>query len=384
VRPLTNPVRTYAWGSRTAIAAMQGRPVPSPRPEAELWMGAHATAPSWVSEPDGPSALDEAIARDPERALGRAVVDRFGGHLPYLLKVLAAARPVSLQAHPDEARARDGFAAESALALDDPRRNYRDPHHKPEMLVAVEPFEALCGFRDPDASARDLDAYGVPALAPVITTLRSGPVRDRLRGGMELLLRLPVEVVAAVAAAGPDTLAGRLAAAYPGDAGALVALLLNHVRLRPDEAVFMPAGNLHTYLDGVGVEVMAASDNVLRGGLTEKHVDVAELLRVLRYEVLTDPVVRPDEVAPGVLTWPVPVAEFALVKASPRADAGPVTLPGAGPRIVVCLAGRAELRVAGGPAGPALAGGDAVFVPATEPAVEVSGTATVFQAAPGL
>ena len=289
MRPLTNPIRRYAWGSRTAIASLQRRPAPTPEPEAELWMGAHPTAPSLLSDEDGSVPLTEAIDGDPSAALGEAVVDQFGGRLPYLLKILAAAQPLSLQAHPDSEQARVGFAAEEAagLARDAPVRNYADRYHKPELLVAIEEFDALCGFRDPDATAALLGSVGVPALKPVIAALEAGPVAMRLRSAVEILMRWPsgdrAGLVAAVAEAGRSlssrgesyALAANLGRRYPGDVGVVVALLLNQVRLRPDEAVFMPAGNLHSYLAGVGVEVMAASDNVIRGGLTTKHVDVA-------------------------------------------------------------------------------------------------------------
>ncbi len=183
------------------------------------------------------------------------------------------------------------------------------------------------------------------------------------------------DLVAAVAASGVP-LARELGQRYPGDMGVLVALLLNQVRLQPDEAVFMPAGNLHAYLSGFGVEVMAASNNVLRGGLTPKAVDVAELLRVLRYEVLQDPVVRAVALGPGLTGWPVPVADFALIKAVAGDDA--VVLPGGGPRILCCLHGPASLRA--GDQTMELVAGQSVFVAATEAAVEVSGMgAVVFQ-----
>jgi mannose-6-phosphate isomerase len=378
VRRLRNTVQPYAWGSRTAIAGLQGRPAPTADPEAELWLGAHPGAPSLLGDEDPPRPLPDLIAADPEVALGPAVLGRFGARLPYLLKILAAEAPLSLQAHPDEKRAAAGYAAEGS-----PPRNYVDPYHKPELLVAVEPFEALCGFRDPDASADALAGLDVADLAPVVAALRTGPVPARLREAVRLLMEWPAAdragLVAAVAAPGPGgparALAVRLGALHPGDIGVVVALLLNQVRLRRDEAVFMPAGNLHSYLRGTGVEIMAASDNVLRGGLTPKRVDVPELLRVLRYEVLDEPVLRPEPVGPGLLTWPTPVAEFRLVKAA--VGAGVSTLPGTGPRIVVCLGGTALL----GPDRISLGPGESVFVPAIRPEVWVSGPAVVFQAA---
>lgn len=358
IAPLDGQVRDYAWGSRTAIARIQGRPAPSPGPEAELWLGAHPSAPATL--PDGP--LPQALAADPVGLLGADVVQAYGVRLPYLLKLLAADAPLSLQAHPDGVRARERYAAGHP--------GYTDPYHKPELLVAVDEFDALCGFRDPALSADHLESLGVDALKPVVLALRD----DRLHDAVELLMSWPgperAELVAAVAAAEP--VAAELAGFYPDDLGVVVALLLNRVRLAPDEAVWMPAGNLHAYLRGTGIEIMAASDNVLRGGLTPKRVDVPELLRVLRFEVLADPVVRPVPVAPGVVTWPAPVPDFALYKASVAGT--PVTVPGGGPRIVLCLSGPVEVS------GLSLAPGRAAFVGASEPPVCCEGHGVVFQA----
>jgi mannose-6-phosphate isomerase len=408
VRLLINPIRNYAWGSRSVIASLQGRSTPTELPEAELWMGAHPAAPSYVDADGGPVALNRIIAADPGGELGESTLRRFDDRLPYLLKILAAARPLSLQVHPDAAQARAGFAAEddAGVARDAVGRNYVDPYHKPELLVAIGEFEALCGFRDPDVSAAALDALSVPALAPVISALRAAaPVPERLRQATEVLTGWPeserADLVAAVraaaiavldapgdgegrndrgGAAGRETcvLVRQLADAYPSDVGVLIALLLNHVTLRPDEAVFVPAGTPHAYVRGAGVEVMAASDNVLRGGLTDKHVDVAEVTRITRYEVAADPVVRPEMIGASVVTWPVPVSEFALTKAVAAAADGTVVLPDGGPRIVVCTAGSARLEVDG--AIRTVHSGESVFVSAAQPPVMVSGDAVVFQA----
>jgi mannose-6-phosphate isomerase len=382
MRPLANPVRPYAWGSRSAIAVLQGRPVPSPGPEAELWLGAHPSAPSLL--PTG--SLPAVIAANPVAALGQPVVDRFGARLPYLLKVLAAAEPLSLQVHPDSGQAAAGYAAwtaatASAGAGDVDVPPYADPFHKPELLVALDDFDGLCGFRDPAVSAEALAQLRVPALDSVVRALAepTASTETRLRSAVESLLVWPgpdrAKLVAAVAAAG-EPLTADLAKRYPGDVGVVLALLLHRVRLRPDEAIFMPAGNLHAYLSGIGVEVMAASDNVARAGLTPKPVDPAEVMRLLHYGVLADPVVRPVEVAPGVMTWPTPVTEFALHKAAPAG--GTAVLPAGGPRIVLCVQGPA-LLVVGDQRAP-VRGGEAVFVEAGEPAVELVGDdAVIFQ-----
>ena len=374
MRPLRSSIRPYAWGSRTGIARLQGRPVPSPGPEAELWLGAHPSAPSEL--PTG--SLAEAIEADPPALLGPAVAARFGPRLPYLLKVLAAAEPLSLQVHPDAAQAEAGYTAERSRGTGD-GGNYVDPFPKPELLVALEPFDALCGFRDPEQSHQVLAALRVPVLDPVLRALDHGSPGERLRAAVETLLGWPAAeragLVAAVAGTG-DALASDLARRYPGDVGVVLALLLNRVGLEVDDAVFMPAGNLHAYLSGVGVEVMAASDNVVRAGLTPKRVDPAELLRLLRFEVLADPVRRPVAVAPGVVGWPVPVPDFQLHKAT--AGPAPVTVPGTGPRVAICVSGTGvveagrgalsgEVRQPDGAERRPISSGEAVFLAAGEP-----------------
>jgi mannose-6-phosphate isomerase len=371
MRLLDSPIRGYAWGSHTAIATLQGRPTPAPGPEAELWLGAHPSAPSVLA--DSGQRLDEALA-----AAG-------GPRLPFLLKVLAAAQPLSLQAHPDAAQAAAGFAAEDAAGMprDAPSRTYVDPHHKPELLVAVEEFDALCGFRSPEESATALEALDVPELAPIVASLRLPDPADALRSAVSAILLHPEPARLVAAVADRPGLVGELAARYPGDPGVVLALLLNRVRLAPTEAVFMPAGNLHAYLRGVGVEVMAASDNVIRGGLTPKPVNVKELLRILRFEVLDDPVVRPVGVpdCPAVVTWPVPVRDFALYRAGAVDGGDPVPLPGRGPRVVLCL--RGSVTVDDGAGSVRLTGGRAAFAAAGTGPVVVTGTGEVYQAVPG-
>jgi mannose-6-phosphate isomerase len=251
-------------------------------------------------------------------------------------------------------------------------------------MVAVEPFEALCGFRDPSRAADLLARLGVNELAPTIAVLRGADagvaLRDAVTGLMELAeperKALVEGVVAAARGRSGCELAVALGERYPGDIGVVVALLLNHVRLEPGEAVWMPAGNLHAYLHGTGIEIMAASDNVLRGGLTPKHVDVPELLRVLRFEVLTDPVVRPRQVAPGLVTWPTPVDDFVLHRVD-LAGGQATTLPGHGPRVVLCL--RGEVRVDDGAGELVLVGGQAAFGAAGRTAT-VAGSGEVYQA----
>jgi mannose-6-phosphate isomerase len=379
---LESPVRGYSWGSHTAIAEMQGRPAPTTAPEAELWMGAHPDSPSTLIRDGVSQRLDEVIAAEPQRLLGAALVERFGPRLPFMLKVLAADSPLSLQAHPDSVIAARRYAEEAALPAGE--RLYTDPYAKPELLVAVDDFDTLCGFRDPNQSADVLASLDIGALEPVIASLRIGSVEARLRTAVNTLLRWPerlrepvvTAVVAATRALGIDY-ATDLGERFAADMGVVVALLLNHVELGAGDAIWMPAGNIHAYLRGIGVELLASSDNVLRGGFTEKRVDVDELMRVVRFEVLPDPVVKPVVLAPGVLTWPVPAAEFALVRADITGE--PVRLEAGGPRLVFCSGG--ALTVDDGvPLG--LTSGQSAFGPAGTP-ISISGDGVVFIATAG-
>jgi len=392
---LDNPIRPYDWGSRTAIARLQGRPSPTAAPEAELWIGAHPGAPSRL--PDG-TALSDRIAADPVGELGAPTVAELGPRLPFLAKVLAAERPLSLQVHPTLAQARAGFSAERAAGVPVGEGNYADDNHKPELICALTDFRGLAGFRPLDATRALLLALGVPELADGLT---DGPAR--LVG--ELLRLDPArcrQLVATVAAgadfgtAGADfgtaggefaverACAAELAAAYPSDPGVLVALLLNVVTLRPGEALFLPAGVPHAYLSGVGVEVMANSDNVLRGGLTSKRIDVPELLRLLDGEPGL-PAIEPGiAVSASEWAYPTPAREFQLSRLS-----GSLTLPAGGPQIVLATAGSVTLERDGAVCG--LAPGQAAYASASGGALDVRVTdpGTAFRvrtnlAAPGV
>lgn len=382
---LQNAVRHYPWGSHTVIPELLGSPSPADRPHAELWMGAHPDEPSVRS--DG-VPLDKAIATEPEFLLGPEVLERFGVRLPFLMKVLAAEKPVSLQAHPTIEQAEVGFAAEEAAGVprDDPTRTFRDPFHKPEMLVALTTVEALCGFRPVEESLHCLAKLQVPELKPTIAAL----ARGGLRSVIPQLLALPAdqrgvlvsEVARAaggfVAAHDPEFIntyrwAAALAETYPGDPGVVISLMCNHLRLAPGEAVFLPAGNLHAYLTGAGIEVMASSDNVLRGGLTGKHVDLAALIEVLDFTDGRVPVLRPV-LGPGGLRYPVPVEEFDLTLCQLGDQVG--TLTTRGPQLVLCTEGTAVLSSAGDEL--TLPQGTSAFVPAGTP-ISARGPAVLYR-----
>ncbi|MGW5349887.1 mannose-6-phosphate isomerase, class I [Streptomyces sp. NPDC004031] len=402
---LLNTVRPYAWGSTTAIPELLGTE-PTGEPQAELWMGAHPGAPSRLDRGAGPEPLDAVIDTDPAAELGEATVKRFGPRLPFLLKVLAAGAPLSVQVHPDLAQARAGFADEEArgVPLDAPHRNYKDANHKPEMLVALSPFDGLCGFRRPTEAAALIDALGVGALVPYADILRAHPEDRALREVLAAVLGAdPAEMADTVHAAAEA--AARLAATpgtpyaadyavyaeaarhFPGDRGLIAAMLLNHVRLQPGEALYLGAGVPHAYLDGLGVEIMANSDNVLRCGLTPKHIDVPELLRIVRFEADDPAVLRPEAGADGEELYAAPIDEFRLSRYVLAPGSGPRTLDRDAPQILLCTAGEIRLRTPGAtPADDdgagtelALGPGESCWIRAGEH-TELSGEGTVFRA----
>jgi mannose-6-phosphate isomerase len=332
VNLLRGAVRTYAWGSRTAIADFTGRQSPTAHPEAELWFGAHPGDPAYLETDDGERSLLDALRDDPEGQLGATVCGRFGETLPFLLKVLAADEPLSLQAHPSAEQAMEGFAREERLGIPvtAPTRNYRDSSHKPEILVALAQFEALAGFRPATRTVELMRALAVTDLDPYVNLLSGQSDADGLRALFTTWITLPqpdldVLVPAVIDGAIQYVRTGKkefaaeaktvleLGERYPGDAGVLAALLLNRISLEPGKAIYLPAGNLHAYLQGVGVEVMANSDNVLRGGLTPKHVDVPELLRVLDFTPATEDLICPKIRKDGMeLVYETPAPEFSV------------------------------------------------------------------------
>jgi mannose-6-phosphate isomerase len=369
---LESPIRPYAWGSATEIPRLLGVE-PTGRPQAELWMGTHPAAPSRLR---GGGTLGERIEEDPAGQLSPVVVRRFGARLPYLMKIIAAERPLSLQAHPNLQQARAGYADEQqrGVPLDSPERSYVDPNHKPELVCALTPFEALCGFRPIGATLRLLTGLAEAApLATYVEALRARPDRDGLREVVTGLLTLPadrrrglVDSVVAACAAGsaefPDEYATAVALgeANPGDPGVVIALLLNRVTLQPGQAMFLAPGNMHCYLHGTAVEVMANSDNVLRGGFTAKHVDVPELLRVVDVADGPAPLLVPKEQGPGHTAYRPPVPDFRLDTFA-LADA-PVEMGLTGPRIALTVAGTAVVQA--GPQTLTLPRGASAWLPA--------------------
>jgi len=390
-------VQPYAWGSRTALAELQGRQAPADGPEAELWMGAHPSAPSGLGRDGVRTTLDTVIAADPAGELGAECAALFGGRLPFLLKVLAADKALSIQVHPSRAQAEAGFREETELGLrpGDKARNYVDDWPKPEILCALTRFEVLAGMRTAPDAAELLRELGVGELEPVAADLAAAEVPEALAAALGRVLSWPAESRAALIAsvvAACDRLGAtgsryapacraivRLDAEHPGDLGIVAALLLRHAVLQPAEAVFLPAGGLHSYLHGIGVELLANSDNVVRAGLTGKHIDVPELLK-LTDPTVPVPVIEPRPLGDGVFVYDSPAPEFRLYRAELSADT--ITLPGRGPRLVLCADGAMSLRSAAGEL-TALRG-ESCFLSAADGVVTVTGPAVIFLAETGI
>lgn len=403
---LDNEVRRYAWGSHRVIAELTNRPCPTGEPEAELWLGAHPAASSRARDLPGSPALCDLIQADPEHHLGRVLDGEYHGRLPFLFKVLAAETPLSIQAHPTAARARAGFAEENerGIPLDSPERNYRDPFAKPELFVAVSECEVLCGFREAQDSAGLLARLGIRILAPYVGSLLTGQPADGLRVAVTTLLSMPKDkqhelagrvveesgrMVGRLDDDDPDRLpyewAIRLGEAYPGDIGVVISLLLNLITLQPWQGVYLGPGQLHAYLHGWGLEAQSNSDNTLRGGLTPKHIDVAELLRIIDFEPGPLPVIEPEVLGPeagvdeGMTTWPTPAREFALYRREIKNEE--VTVSAEGPQILFCIDGMIKMRCSDLVC--ELSKGESVFVTAAQGTVAVSGEGTFTRVSAG-
>ncbi|WP_034269479.1 mannose-6-phosphate isomerase, class I [Actinospica robiniae] len=399
---LGNTVQPYAWGSHTAIADLLGEPSPSPAPQAELWMGAHPNAPSVLTREGRAATLRAAIATAPGQELGARVAARFGGRLPFLLKVLAAQKALSIQLHPDREQAERGYARENAagVALDAHERVYVDDWPKPEILCALEPFEVLAGLRSAAQAADVLDGLGVPELKPLAAGLREDPSAKAVGRALARLLEWPAEARASLAesvveAAAVESGRGgpyadaydavvRMSADHSGDIGLVASLLLNHRVLEPGQALFMGAGGVHAYIRGVGIELMANSDNVIRAGLTAKHIDVPELVRVLDPEVEV-PVLAARQVSPGVEVFGTDVPEFRLSRLT-LADGAVLDVPGdGGPRVLLCIEGEASVGCGTEPAARLLlTRGQSCFLGAQDMQVRLTGAGTYFLAEVGL
>jgi mannose-6-phosphate isomerase len=380
---LKNQVKHYNWGSPQWIPQLLGVENPDASPYAELWMGVHPDGPSETEYRGERISLAQLVAEKPLFYLGEPAAQTFGT-LPFLFKVLAADKPLSIQAHPSREQALAGFERENraGLPLDAPNRNYKDPNHKPEIICALTPFKAMVGFRESAEIKTLFAAFGLPALDTVQNALDV-----TLQAFLEALFTLEPQTrkqISEYAQSQKQALtekfpafaeiwdtAAAFAGLYDGDPAVLAPLYLNIVHLAPGEALSLPSGVLHAYIHGLGVELMANSDNVLRGGLTVKHIDIAELLHILTFSPF-----KPTILKPRNSTYPSPCKEFALSVWENET----VSLPEK-PSIVIVTRGEALLSEKDGET--ILKSGESAFVPAGTSEIVVSGTYTLYSASLG-
>ncbi|EHG7611487.1 mannose-6-phosphate isomerase [Citrobacter sedlakii] len=380
MQKLINSVQNYAWGSKTALTELYGMANPQQQPMAELWMGAHPKSSSQVVDANGQIvSLRDVIEKHKSTLLGDAVAERFG-ELPFLFKVLCAAQPLSIQVHPNKRNSETGFARENAagIPLDAAERNYKDPNHKPELVFALTPFLAMNAFREFSEIVSLLQP--VAGAHTAIAHFLENPNAERLSELFAGLLNMQGEEKSralAILKAALENQQGEpwqtirlIAEFYPDDSGLFSPLLLNVVKLNPGEAMFLFAETPHAYLQGVALEVMANSDNVLRAGLTPKYIDIPELVANVRFDakpanqLLTTPEKKGAE-----LDFPIPVDDFAFSLHDLSAQETPVAQQSAA--ILFCVEGEAVLSK--GEQRLVLKPGESAFISAAESPIMVSG-----------
>ncbi|MEA1926564.1 MAG: mannose-6-phosphate isomerase, class I [Candidatus Auribacterota bacterium] len=392
---LKNTIQHYSWGSRTFIPELLGKSSPAENPWAELWMGDHPRAPSRAITPEGEIPLSRLIHLDPRGMLGEGKADT----LPFLFKVLAAAHPLSIQAHPNLDQARKGYARENAAGIspDAFQRNYKDPYHKPELICALTPFEALSGFRGPGEIADLMTYLEIDREIPGGKIFLKNPTPDSLRdifsnllnltGGKKsrLLAHLSLMVSRTQARSREEKLAFdwilKLRTLYPDDIGILAPVLMNTLCLQPGEALYMSAGVLHAYLDGSGIEIMANSDNVLRGGLTAKHMDIPELLKSLSFAGGPVQIIRPESADGIEFIYPTPAREFQLSRIELTGTNSFITDKRDGGEIILCLKDRGRISAKAFDQTLEFKKGEAIFIPFKTGNYSLRGTGTLFCAA---
>lgn len=384
MQKMHNGVQNYAWGSKDALTKLYGIKDAEGRPMAELWMGAHPKCSSQIENSRGENlSLRDQISAGLSAQLGEKVAKRFG-ELPFLFKVLCADQPLSIQVHPSKSAAEIGYAKENAagIPLDAAERNYKDPNHKPELVYALTPFQAMNGFRE----LREIVSLLQPVAGahPLIASFLTSPDVDHLRTLFAGLLSLEgedksraLDVLKSVLdeqQGEPWDTIRSISEFYPDDSGLFSPLLLNVITLQPGEGMFLYAETPHAYLKGVSLEVMANSDNVLRAGLTPKYIDIPELLANLKFnarpasELLTTPVVKGAE-----LNFPIPVEDFAFSIHSLSAE--PQTLEQDSAAIVFCIEGQSVLVKNNQTL--VLNPGESCFLSATESPVTTSGNGRI-------
>ena len=395
ISPLKNVVQEYAWGSYTAIPELMGNPSPSENPQAELWMGAHPKAPSSVHMDNRWLSLEEVIKKDPITILGKSVAEKFNNRLPFLFKVLAAEKPLSIQAHPNRTQAIAGFEKENRLGIpfEASDRNYKDNNHKPECICALTPFWALNGFRSIREIISGIKDCCPKGLEKERRLLERNPTDDGLKRFFKSLMMLNpdkktkiIEEALSVAEKHREKDAAydwmiRLHQAYPSDIGIISPIILNLILLLPGQAMFLPSGQLHAYLNGLGMELMANSDNVLRGGLTPKHVDVEELLKVLRFKQSKIAIHSPGPESKLEYLYPSDAEEFVLSVISIKKGDVFESNELSGVEILFCSAGSARIKSVAEKESITLNQGASAVISAAAGKYSIEGDATVYKAA---
>ena len=391
---LRNTIQEYAWGSRTAIQSLLKMPVPGKKPAAELWMGVHPGGPSEVLINGEWRSLRDVIKNNPELVLGKTVAERFQNQLPFLFKALAADRPLSIQAHPDPAEAEEGYARENRMGIPlvAAERNYRDSNHKPEVLCAITPFEALKGFRKIEEIIDLVETVCTSELQDLLHLLKERPNPEGLKSFFGALLHMSEEKKTAcihqtVRRAEEYVNRNRafywvieLSREYPGDTGLFSPLIFNLLTLQPGQAIYIPAGELHGYLKGFGMELMANSDNVLRGGLTPKHVNAAELLKIVHFDPGPPLLISPEDGRNGERIYHTPAEEFQLSTISVSGDSSFTSAGDRNVEILICMKGTAHMEDRADGYSLKIASGESVIVPACVGPYRIQGNGDFFKA----
>ena len=392
---MKNIVQEYAWGSYTAIPELLGNVSPAKTPQAELWMGAHPKAPSMVKCDGNWKSLLELIEKNPHDILGEKVAEKFDNSLPYLFKVLAAAKPLSIQAHPSRAQAKRGFERENRVGtpIDAYNRNYKDDNHKPECICALSLLWALNGFRKISDIVGLMEKICPRGLKNELDNLRGEPNSLGLKNFFQAIMtmeRVRQKQIIADAITNAQKFIDDDQAykwmidfyrEYPADIGVFSPVLLNLICLKPGQAMFLRAGELHAYLDGVGIEIMANSDNVLRGGLTPKHVDVPELLKVLNFEEREVDILIPEESSNYESIYSSSAEEFILSVISVKEGIIYNSPLDRSVEILLCTDGNATVFDSGKNDKIDIAGGRSVIIPAIVEKYSIEGKATLYKAA---
>jgi mannose-6-phosphate isomerase len=391
---MKNTIQEYAWGSHTAIADLMGNQSPSTIPQAELWMGAHPKAPSLVKYDDKWVSLLDLIKKFPADILGKEIAAKFGNKLPYLFKVLAASKPLSIQAHPSIKQAKQGFERENRLGipLDSPNRNYKDENHKPECICALTPFLALYGFRKISEIISLMKKICLKVLDKELNNLKRQPNSEGLKSFFHSLITMNnprkkqiIELAITNAKKLSEDNQGfkwivNLYKEYPNDIGIFAPILLNLISLKPGQALFLPSGELHAYLDGLGVELMANSDNVLRGGLTKKYIDVPELIRVLNFEEKKVDILISKKNKNCEKFYNVPAEEFVLSVISDEKNLSYISPEKRSVEIILCTDGKASISDVGMKENIPLTKGTSIIIPSSVKKYKIEGKATLYKA----